>query len=322
MLIARACPIMSIYRKHGGQRGYKGHVVNLPQNVQSFLNSLPARVSQLPLLIVRRYGSNNSHADFRVRRDHVLTAIQWLRQNNPCYADITINHDNVQLLPSDGIPEELLCVQTNDDSDQQEEDDDDVQQDSHSFLPLPISQPTEEAAISSAINRVEPLDWPDIRDNALNEFSTPFLATKCFPTLFPYGTGDPTNVARLRKVSLTDALKNLNKYGEFVEGSNVPVWRFASHPRFPYWGLNMKRHQLLSQTSVYLQQHPEDANLTIDDLRAMVNTMSEQQLMTRLQRYASKNLRIFSVLVPATSRIKMSVGANGPTYLLLDGEFS
>ena len=29
MLIAWACPIMSIYREHGGQRGYKGHVVNL-----------------------------------------------------------------------------------------------------------------------------------------------------------------------------------------------------------------------------------------------------------------------------------------------------
>ena len=70
-------------------------------------------------------------------------------------------------------------MQANDDSDSQE--DDDIQQDSRSFLPLPISQPT---AISSAINGVEPLDWPGIGDNALNEFSTPFLATKCFPTLF------------------------------------------------------------------------------------------------------------------------------------------
>lgn len=49
-----------------------------------------------------------------------------------------------------------------------------------------------------------------------------------------------------------------------------------------------QRHQLLSQTSVYLQQHPGDANLTIDDLRAMVNTMSAQQLMTKLHHYASK----------------------------------
>ena len=32
MLIARACPIMTVYRKHGGQRGYQGHVLNLPQH--------------------------------------------------------------------------------------------------------------------------------------------------------------------------------------------------------------------------------------------------------------------------------------------------
>ena len=33
MLIARACPIMCVYRKHGGQRGYKGHVLNLSQDI-------------------------------------------------------------------------------------------------------------------------------------------------------------------------------------------------------------------------------------------------------------------------------------------------
>ena len=33
MLIARACPIMCVYRKHGGQRGYEGHVLNLPQDI-------------------------------------------------------------------------------------------------------------------------------------------------------------------------------------------------------------------------------------------------------------------------------------------------
>ena len=46
MLIAWACPIMTIYRKHGGQHGYGGHVVNLPQNIQGFLNGLPANVSK------------------------------------------------------------------------------------------------------------------------------------------------------------------------------------------------------------------------------------------------------------------------------------
>ncbi len=33
MLIARALPIMRVYIKPGGQRGYSGHCINLPQNV-------------------------------------------------------------------------------------------------------------------------------------------------------------------------------------------------------------------------------------------------------------------------------------------------
>ena len=57
LLIARAFPIMPIYRKHGGQRRYKGHVLNLPQDIQGFLNSLPANVSDLPILVIRKQGA-------------------------------------------------------------------------------------------------------------------------------------------------------------------------------------------------------------------------------------------------------------------------
>jgi hypothetical protein len=66
MLIARACPIMTVYRKHGGQRGYRGHVINLPQNIQGFLDRLPSNVNDLPVLLVRRHGVDDTHADFRV----------------------------------------------------------------------------------------------------------------------------------------------------------------------------------------------------------------------------------------------------------------
>ena len=60
LLIARAFPIMSIYRKHGGQRGYNGHVLNLPQDIQGFLNSLPANMSDLPILVIRKQGAGES----------------------------------------------------------------------------------------------------------------------------------------------------------------------------------------------------------------------------------------------------------------------
>ena len=290
MLIARACPIMCVYRKHGGQRGYKGHVINLPQHIQGFLDKLPSNVSDLPILIVRRHGSDNSHADFRVRRECVLSALQWLMLNNPCYSNITIDHNALQLLPEDGVPDNLLTTEEHHDASPDNFDDNientDLSHDSHSFLPCPSNEHLEDKAIRSAITG-DTLDWPSISNQAINEYNTPHLATMAFPTLFPHGTGDPTNPARQLKVSLTDSFKHLIKYGEIIEGH--PHWRFATHPRFSYWALNMKQcHQLLSQANIYLQQHPADANLTVEDLRAMVGNLSAEQLMKRLERYAAK----------------------------------
>lgn len=66
-------------------------------------------------------------------------------------------------------------------------------------------------------------------------------------------------------------------------------WQFTTHPRFPYWALNMKqRHQLISQASVYLHQNPADANLSYDDLSDMVGHLNAEHLMHCLQCYAAK----------------------------------
>ena len=45
LLIARACPIMTVHHKHGGQLGYSGHVLNLPQNI----HKLPVKVNDLSI---------------------------------------------------------------------------------------------------------------------------------------------------------------------------------------------------------------------------------------------------------------------------------
>ncbi len=151
MLIARACPIMSVYRKHGSQRGYKGHVLNLPQDIQGFLDRLPRNVNELPVLLLRRNGEDNTHTDLRVRRERVLTALQWLQSNNPFYSNITIDQIALQQLPDDGIPPNLLAAdegeaQEGDSADNSEDVDTGVHS-SHSFLPLPKRTATEDEAI-------------------------------------------------------------------------------------------------------------------------------------------------------------------------------
>ena len=54
MLIARACTVIWVHRKHGGKRGYKGHVLKLPQDIQGFFARLPPNVAELPFLVIRR----------------------------------------------------------------------------------------------------------------------------------------------------------------------------------------------------------------------------------------------------------------------------
>ena len=69
MLIARVFPVMSVYRLRGGQHGYRGNVINFPQDVQEFTTHLPQNPSSLDVLVVRRQSVNNSAGfrDFKVR---------------------------------------------------------------------------------------------------------------------------------------------------------------------------------------------------------------------------------------------------------------
>ena len=67
MLIAPILPMMSIYRLPHGQYGYRGHVINLPQDVASFTTSLPSHPNDFDIVIVRKQGSSETYRDFHVR---------------------------------------------------------------------------------------------------------------------------------------------------------------------------------------------------------------------------------------------------------------
>ena len=50
-----------------------------------------------------------------------------------------------------------------------------------------------------------------------------------FPTLFPFGVGDPTDPARVREVSLSESLKHLIKFGECNEDGKYTC-KPSTHP--------------------------------------------------------------------------------------------
>jgi hypothetical protein len=106
MMIARVHPVITVYAVRGGQRKTKNHVVNFPQNVDRFVNTLPLHPDNVPL-IVRRQGMDGAgHYDFRVRRGVVRRALLWLKANNKWYRDIDIDWAGMGQLPDDGNMED------------------------------------------------------------------------------------------------------------------------------------------------------------------------------------------------------------------------
>ena len=103
---------MSVYRLPQGQHGLSGHVVDLPQDVASFAQSLPRLPSDLDIIVVWKEGANQTHSDFRVRQSRALL---WIVTHNQYYRALSITIDTIALeqFPQDGNITHLLSV-TND----------------------------------------------------------------------------------------------------------------------------------------------------------------------------------------------------------------
>ena len=112
-LIARALPIMRVYIKPGGQRGYSGHCINLPQNLKELAKSLPRYPKDLAVIIVKVKGKDSTFKDVNVRRNKVHNALAWLI-HNPHYTELQINEDALNCLPENGVPPDLMTVETED----------------------------------------------------------------------------------------------------------------------------------------------------------------------------------------------------------------
>ena len=146
------------------------------KHIQQFINKLPVNVSDLPILTVTRQAAQGTHCNFRVRRDKVVSALQWLKYNNKFYMDIEIDFDSVRL-PVDGIPDALLNFElpqnnkeptANQGPPSEETSDDACNNPSTSFIPSVQPMQTEEQAIRSIVAGNDPLEWPPVETTPNN----------------------------------------------------------------------------------------------------------------------------------------------------------
>ena len=277
MLISAVMPMMSVYRLPLGQYGYRGHVINLPQDISSFATSLPWLPTDLDIIVVRKEGTLGSHRDFRVRRSRILSALQWLKENNRYYHAITIVDSALAKLPEDGDIAGVSTVSLPLDSDDHITDLADAEDDlnmSCTFVPVgPRRQVEHEVVRQSIASYQQPgetetptAQWPEIQNAPINEFKTEGYMTCAFPTLFPTGEADFA-APRLHRVTIGEYFKHLLLYKD---------GRFATHPRFRFFALNTEmRWRALQAGNIYVRQHAKDAQLTVQELKDMVGVEGE-----------------------------------------------
>ena len=273
MLISSVMPIMSLYHLPHGQFGYSGHIVNLPQDIATFTDTLPRSPSQLDVLLVRRQGAAGSHKDFRVRRSKILTALLWLKHHNTYYRDILIDEAILTQLPvDDDITLPSITLDTEEEPAVSEETEEPYS--SHlpgTFVPMMPRQGTQQEIVRESVSRrqedTQPVSWPQVGDMPINEFRTEGYMTRAFPTLFPTGAAD-FSAPRIRHVTIGYYFKHLLMYQD---------GRFAQHPRFRYFALNTEmRWRALQVGRIYIKQHPYDAQLSVQDLKEMVGQQGER----------------------------------------------
>ncbi|CAB4021637.1 Hypothetical predicted protein [Paramuricea clavata] len=84
-------------------------------NIKKFHKSVEFFINELSVIIVKAKGKSNTFKDLTVRKQIVHNALLWLIQNNPHYCDLQINATALNSLSENGVPPDLMTVETDDD---------------------------------------------------------------------------------------------------------------------------------------------------------------------------------------------------------------
>ena len=296
MLCGLASPCFLMWVSKGGQYKTRGNVISFSQNVTDLYSTLPRLPEQLDVLVVRKPDARNpaSYKDFRVRKRKVFDLLFFLKEHNPFFSNIDIRDPVHVDLPMDGdvldrIPhvvasERPSACPSSDDQDALIEEDyepNELVEEQTSFLPAPFPGPTEVDTIRAKMSTDGLVDrsnttlaWPALGD-PLSEFCTEGLFTKAFPALFPMGKAD-FSLSRMKPLALHEWVKHLMRYRDA---------RFARHPRFRFFALNLIfRHRAMGRGKFLFSRDIGNRNMTVGELRRALNQDGGHFLASKIVR--------------------------------------
>jgi ATP-dependent DNA helicase PIF1 len=320
MLIARAHVHVQVRQVKGQQFKYTGHTVIFMQNTSKIYDKLPLLASELDIILLKpasnmvgdtRAINEQFQRAFRVRRRCVQTWLDFLKENHPDYRYITIDREQLALLPEDDSIHESLPVNLTLPEDpattpgpthvredtlglESAENNDttsmipDLRPEITEFerlrrdllgIPLPHPLlPTPPPAPSPTLLPSTPhqLSVATFRQTPISEFDKKCLLRMIFPTLFPFGQGD-INLPRRDPIAFSAWIRHVLRYKD---------GRFARHSRFSYVVFNMSMRQQARARATYICSKIDDADMSFEDLQERVRHGESDSLIGHITRSA------------------------------------
>lgn len=206
-----------------------------------------------------------------------------MTRNNPEYKDgaVQISEANLSQLPEDGnimdqLPVRILSDEQDVDDDISDEDlEAAMAQEDASAVPDLLPDTTEVAQIRQTVVSAEALNAaaaaPTFQSTPVDELDNTRLWAGAFPTLLPFGNGDPAQL-RPRTATVLECIQHALKWHD---------GRFAAHPRFAFVVFNkLMRRRIRDNSAFYVrrQQRPPPGHeapaphYTVDELRDLLTS--------------------------------------------------
>jgi hypothetical protein len=301
-LIGVAHQHIHVMRNTGGSSKYRGHTCVFEQQLGTFLTSLPPKVRELNILLVRQEG-DTGYPDriFRVRRHAVHAWLTFLIAHNPAYKHVTLNGSNLADLPDNACVGHDLpqVVQRNEVPSAAAVPGAGIPSGPAAAAALP---PDDSGVISvkpialednALLNTLRRAQRGDVEDDPqrpleavayphhnsaipLNEFTNPLLLAGLYPVLYPTGRAmfiDPTRTSTVTfKQYVLHMLRHKSR-------------RFAQHPRWRYTMLNQQmRWEAMSLSRAFVDRQYQ--HLTVDELARQVER-GNTSVIRGLQRFSN-----------------------------------
>ena len=217
-----------------------------------------------------------------------------MKSNNLVFHDIKISFKNLNSLPTNSNDLENNhsenIVVLNDDSKENNLDQEETElkeQDYETFVFNHNKNLVDEEELKKILE-------VKLDGGIVNEYNTSFLATMCFPSLFPDTFGDLTHKNRKLEVFYKYSISHLLNIA-FENENKELYFPFVEHPTFIFWAYNLlERKRILSQVRFFLSSDEKYNNLDKDKLSEILNdSLKYKKFLNSCMFYISVIRRIF-----------------------------